>query len=72
MVPDAACVIVLRPSAAARRRARREVDNLVGSSLVALTAVHAGDLELIFTVHRDVTRAVGLVLDHALDVEEVA
>ncbi len=73
MVPDApARVIALRTSTVARRRARGEVGELVDSSLIALAAVRAGDVGAIFTAHRDLNRAVGLVLDHALDVEEVA
>ena len=71
MVPrDPARVICLRPSAAAERHARRQVDALVSSAADDLAAVKAGDLGAIHGAMLDLLRAVRLVVSHGLDLEE--
>jgi len=57
---------------ARNRRARREVGALVESALRHLAAVQAGDLVYVHGAYLDLARAVGLVLEHRLDAEEVA
>ena len=70
--PDRARVIVIRPSAVARRRARREIAALVDSALSDLAAVQAGELVHVHGAYLDLGRAVALVLHHGIDAEELA
>ena len=57
---------------ARKRSARREVDALVVSAMEHLAAVRAGELVYVHGAYRDLARAVGLVLEHRLDLEGVA
>lgn len=68
MVPDApGSVVRIRPSAAAQRRARREFDALMTLARLELDAIAAGDLAGFWGLHRAVNTALGLVLDHCLE-----
>lgn len=70
-VPDSpGRVIAIRPSAAASRRARRQVDALVASAMHDLELVQAGDLQAIHGPMLDLLAAVRLVVAHGLDVEQ--
>lgn len=71
MVPRSpARVIAIRPSAAASRHARRKVEALVASAVEELHAVQAGDLVAVHGAFLDLARAVRIVVDHGLDVEQ--
>jgi hypothetical protein len=52
-----------------RRVARPQVDVLVEAAFVELLAVRAGDLGAIHQAYVDMTRAVRLTLEHALDLD---
>ncbi|MDP9403841.1 MAG: hypothetical protein M3P85_11080 [Actinomycetota bacterium] len=71
MVHEPSRVVAIRPSAAATRRARRDLNQLVLESQAALAAVQAGDIEMMWTAHMLVNRAMGLVERNALDVQAV-
>ena len=68
-LPD---IIRIRPSAAARRRDRREVVALVESAMEHLAAVRAGELVYIHGAYLDLIRAVHIVMDHRLDDDGLA
>lgn len=57
---------------ARKRRARRDFDGLMALALLELDAITAGDLAGFWGLHRAVNQALGLVLDHHLDAEQVA
>lgn len=52
---------------AGSRRARRQFDALVAEARAEVVAAEAGDLDAIWSAHRALTRAVGLLLDGRWD-----
>jgi len=57
---------------ARKRWARRDFDSLMVLARLELDAIAGGDLEGFWGLHRAVNQALGLVLEHRLDAEEVA
>ena len=55
-----------------KRRARRDFDGLMVLAQIELDAIAGGDLEGFWGLHRAVNQALGLVLEHRLDLEEMA
>lgn len=69
---DDGCVIAIRASAAAHRRARREVDALIGAAREDLVAAGAGDLVRVHSAWINVGRAVCIVMKYGLDIDGLA
>jgi hypothetical protein len=71
MVPERR-VVAIDATSAARRRLCREVDDLAASAIENLVAVRAGELVYVHGALLDVSRAVRIVLAHALDIDEAS
>lgn len=67
-----ATVVAIASTTAAHRRARREVAALVAEAVEHLAVVRAGEFVYVHGAHLALVRAVRIVLDHRLDVEELA
>jgi hypothetical protein len=63
-------VVRLHPSAAARRRARRDADLLTNEIIAALVAFKAGDAGAVHAANWRMARLMGCVFAHQLDIDD--